>query len=653
MINSNKRVRKNGGKLLKYSIVALLILFGISFSTIVSYQPVHAVPSVDYPEYSHASFDSVFITTYSLPDGEESLSYSATIYATGGTTPYTWTFVGGLLPSGLTFYSTNNVAYITGTPKKGSAGSYSISVTVQDSSDPVLTDSQTFTIYIEEGTFEPTITIDSNLEAGSTTVKANGSTITSLKGGESTTLTLPIGTSRTITVESIVEDPTEEGVRYVATADSQVLNESNPNITFNYTKEYEVNVMTNPSSVASLSGSGWYKKDATVTVNARAEVNTTSDTLYKFSYWQLPDNQQIDSESINFVVDKPGTLTAFYDTYYKLTIKSEYGQVNGGGFYKSGTEATWSVSEESVPVPGLLGFFQAKYEAKNPSGIETMDAPKTVTVFWEANYLWPYILIPLSIALLMLAIYGIYLLVKRQSPRPIPHAAAGVSPYGPPYVPPMQAAPRPIPQQHTTVVMIGDQSEKKQLASGTKEQLMEKFAQLLDTYESEIRTSSGMRPEAPQLKSTTDKMLNAPPPGAPTENIYEAEFVKEDIGPRCGVTAKKLLRTVTGTWQQLESSTTELPSDKEDGETETGLAITWSRDIYHEWEILNCTLPVNHTGKHRGDIVIVYSLLNTITMKQTYKQDQPVVPPSPHFTDSMPEIDADAVEIVSEEELPQ
>ena len=47
-------------------------------------------------------FASVDITTTSLPSGTFNKSYSATVYATGGCTPYKWGVVSGTLPAGIT-----------------------------------------------------------------------------------------------------------------------------------------------------------------------------------------------------------------------------------------------------------------------------------------------------------------------------------------------------------------------------------------------------------------------------------------------------------------------------------------------------------------------------------------------------------------------
>ena len=54
------------------------------------------------------------ITTTSLPDGEVGTAYSATLMATGGTTPYMWSLTSGTLPAGLSLDGATGA--IAGTP---------------------------------------------------------------------------------------------------------------------------------------------------------------------------------------------------------------------------------------------------------------------------------------------------------------------------------------------------------------------------------------------------------------------------------------------------------------------------------------------------------------------------------------------------------
>ena len=347
-------------------------------------------------------------------------------------------------------------------------------------------------------------------------------------------------------------------------------------------------------------------------------------------------------------------MIAYYDTYYKLTTESIYGEVGGSGWYKAGSDARWSVINDKVPMEGLVGFFQGKYKAVNPSGNELMDGPKTVTLFWEPDYTMPYILIPLVILIVVLVIVGLYLLLRRQQLRPQPQPISAVPPF-PPYMPP--PPPRPIPQQHTTVVMIGDKrgDAPKQLPSSTKEELMAKFGELLEKYETEIKATLGPGArELPKIETfPQEKMIPAPQP-IPPQPVVDAEFTTQEIDERfCRYTAKKLLRTVTSNWRQLESDTITLPSSGEQAKTgNAGLLVIWARDIYHEWELMSCSLPFNHEGNHKGDTQIVYSLLNTVTEKKVYSSGDEAQPPKPHFTDGMPQLEISDDQIVPSDALP-
>lgn len=72
------------------------------------------------------------IATTSLPSGTVGVAYSASIAATGGTTPYTYSATG--LPSGLSINSSTGA--ITGAPAASGAGTSTAAITVADSTHP-------------------------------------------------------------------------------------------------------------------------------------------------------------------------------------------------------------------------------------------------------------------------------------------------------------------------------------------------------------------------------------------------------------------------------------------------------------------------------------------------------------------------------------
>jgi len=83
------------------------------------------------------------ITTTSLMNGKEGDSYSQALSATGASL-YTWSLASGTLPDGIRLAGAN----LNGTPT--SSGSYEFTLQVSDSADNTRTDSQTFTLVIDE-----------------------------------------------------------------------------------------------------------------------------------------------------------------------------------------------------------------------------------------------------------------------------------------------------------------------------------------------------------------------------------------------------------------------------------------------------------------------------------------------------------------------
>lgn len=79
-----------------------------------------------------ASQSALAITTTSLANGISGKAYSATLQASGGTSPYTWSLASGTLPAGLTLNA--NTGIISGTPT--TTGSSSFTVQVTDAASP-------------------------------------------------------------------------------------------------------------------------------------------------------------------------------------------------------------------------------------------------------------------------------------------------------------------------------------------------------------------------------------------------------------------------------------------------------------------------------------------------------------------------------------
>ena len=87
----------------------------------------------------------VQITTTSLPNGTVQTAYSATLQATGGTPPYTWSVSSGSLPAGLSLAASSGT--ISGTPT--TAGTSTFTIQISDSASNKA--SAGFTITISGG----------------------------------------------------------------------------------------------------------------------------------------------------------------------------------------------------------------------------------------------------------------------------------------------------------------------------------------------------------------------------------------------------------------------------------------------------------------------------------------------------------------------
>jgi hypothetical protein len=120
---------------------------------------------------------TLVITTASLPNGQLGVAYSATLAATGGTVPYTWSLTSGTLPSGLQLNAATGA--IAGTPTVA-VNATPLTFKVVDSGNPARTKSVNLTLTIAAATLAITTTTLPNGQVGvpySTTLAATGGTL--------------------------------------------------------------------------------------------------------------------------------------------------------------------------------------------------------------------------------------------------------------------------------------------------------------------------------------------------------------------------------------------------------------------------------------------------------------------------------------------
>ncbi len=150
------------------------------------------------------------VTTSSLAGGTLGTAYSATVAATGGITPYTWSVSVGALPAGLTLNP--GTGQITGTPTGNMTGSINFTVKVTDAEQPAGSATAPLSITI---TAPPLSVTTSSLAVG--VVASAYSASLQATGGVSpyswsvTTGTLPAGLSLNSSTGAITGSPTTAG----------------------------------------------------------------------------------------------------------------------------------------------------------------------------------------------------------------------------------------------------------------------------------------------------------------------------------------------------------------------------------------------------------------------------------------------------------
>src|SRR5712692_1248591 len=167
-----------------------------------------------------SSPSTLLISTTILPNGTVQAAYSATLAASGGLTPYTWSVISGALPAGLSLNASTGA--LSGTPTQ--TGGFTFTIQVKDSESTPQAASNTFSISINN---PPAQITTSSLPGGqvnvaySTTLAASGGT--QPYSWAITVGSLPAGLSLSSSTGAISGTPTASGT---ATFTAQVKDSS-------------------------------------------------------------------------------------------------------------------------------------------------------------------------------------------------------------------------------------------------------------------------------------------------------------------------------------------------------------------------------------------------------------------------------------------
>ena len=160
------------------------------------------------------STSKLAITTTALAAATTGTAYSATVAATGGTAPYTFSATG--LPSGLSINTTSGT--ITGTPAQSAVGTASVVVKVQDASLPQQTATATLSLTVSAAQTNALSIATTSLPNG--TVDAPYSALITVNGGRSpftfSATGLPSGLSINAITGTIGGTPAATGTATIA-----------------------------------------------------------------------------------------------------------------------------------------------------------------------------------------------------------------------------------------------------------------------------------------------------------------------------------------------------------------------------------------------------------------------------------------------------
>lgn len=263
-------------------------------------------------------------------------------------------------------------------------GTYTVSVAADDYCNSRTTASATFSV--GPNTYSVSIQLSGVPSQYSGTLLVDGKSQGTMQGSQATTLSFPIGSTHTLTVEPYVSGAT--GVRYFC-AQNTLSVSSTGSYSFNYQTQYELTIQTSPAGIAQVGNGGWFNSGASAdTGQAPQVVPGATGVQYVFSGWSV-DGATQSGNQITIAMNGPHNATANYTTQYLLTINSpgEMGSPQGGGFYNAGSMAQFSVtSPEGYLIQQVFVQWQGDYTGTSSSGSITMNGPKTITAVWTTSY---------------------------------------------------------------------------------------------------------------------------------------------------------------------------------------------------------------------------------------------------------------------------
>ncbi len=354
----------------------------------------------------------------------EGMPFNMTLAATGCSGSYNWTATG--LPAGLSVTDATN-GVISGIPGPGTCGSWPVTVTCTDtvmcpSASCCPPASKPFTLIVDcwanyivlfpaSTSCDFNVAIGPGLGAGQTPVLINGTQQFTLGANQSQNFTSDPCQSNLVMVNQTVAGPDPNTSFECIGPNYKMVNDTDNYAYFDYAQKVVINTGSDPGGIASIPGAGSYAIGSYFNTTAPSPVDSSiQKERFLFSEWMLPDGSTNPNRDLAFTVNKAGTVTAKYDTYYQLNIVSVDVPYSDSSWELKDSTATYNVALQSEPTPNFLGLIGGVRSPVQPSGTIVMDGTKTVNIQWTYDYTVPVILIVVT----LLVIAGLIFWLSRR-----------------------------------------------------------------------------------------------------------------------------------------------------------------------------------------------------------------------------------------------
>jgi hypothetical protein len=271
----------------------------------------------------------------------------------------------------------------------------------------------TINFYLEKATVKPSpatvsVSVEGLPSQYGAELTVDGSPSGKIRGGATLQVEVDLRISHTLSVTSYVEGSGGERF-YCADNTWRLESSSQPtegvkiSKTFHYATQYLLKVSTPYGEAAK--NSGWHNKDTPVYLSTPEIVEVAQGIRDVFDAWNINGRQEKGS-TINIVLNKPLEAKADYHREYYLTVRSEYGNPSGGGWFREGSTATVKVEKE-MSMQGFIGFLGGRRVFERWSGDVSsesnivnvyLDCPKTLVATWREDYTIPYMVAALIAA---------------------------------------------------------------------------------------------------------------------------------------------------------------------------------------------------------------------------------------------------------------